>query len=110
MLVAAERGEELGFAFQYATALFDRVTVERLAGHFTRLLTAALASPRTPLAGLPLLSAAEERELLVDCNGPAAGGREDLCLHELFEAQAEQMPGAPALLWGEQRMTYGELE
>jgi len=32
------------------------------------------------------------------------------CLHELFEAQADARPLAPAIVWGEESLSYGEVE
>ncbi|MBV9494204.1 MAG: amino acid adenylation domain-containing protein [Acidobacteria bacterium] len=55
-----EQGELL---FQYSTDLFDRATIERLAGNFVVLLRAAIADASTPLAALPLLTDAERAQL-----------------------------------------------
>ncbi len=96
---------------EYAADLFEEPTVARLSQHLGNLLAAAAAAPRTPLAELPLLAAAESRQILLDSAGeplPAPAGGDDL-LHRAFELQAARTPGAEALVWGEQRWTYGEL-
>ena len=65
--------------------------------------------PEVPLADLPLLSAAERTQMLLEWNdtgSPAGGG---LCLHELFAARAAETPEAVALVEGEREITYGEL-
>ena len=35
---------------------------------------------------------------------------EKKCVHELFELQAERLPNATALVFGNQSLTYGELD
>ncbi|MGK5629122.1 amino acid adenylation domain-containing protein, partial [Streptomyces sp. URMC 123] len=75
-LNAGERadGGIAGF-LEYRTDLFDRATVRALVDRLTRLLTAVADAPDTRLADLPLMSEAEERWAVVDCNTPggAAG-------------------------------------
>ncbi len=55
-----------------ATDLFDRETIERMAGHFKTLLEAVVVERRDrPISELPLLSEAERRQLLVEWNETA---------------------------------------
>ncbi|HET7042061.1 MAG TPA: amino acid adenylation domain-containing protein, partial [Gemmatimonadales bacterium] len=90
--------------------LFDTATAHRLAGHFTNLLGAWIDEPARRLSGLPLLAPAERHQLLVEWS-PAPvpdGGRR--CLHRRFEAQADRAPGAIALSFEGERLTYAELD
>ncbi|HKP75085.1 MAG TPA: amino acid adenylation domain-containing protein, partial [Longimicrobiaceae bacterium] len=95
---------------EYATDLFDAETVERIAGHLRVLLAAALAEPETAISALPLLAEAERRTLLEEWNDTARDYPRGRCLHELFEAQARRTPDADAVVFGERRMTYRELD
>ena len=52
--------DELICALQYNTDLFDRATIERMAGHFTTLLRGLVADPDKRLSELPLLTEAEK--------------------------------------------------
>src|SRR5690606_21725260 len=54
-------------------------------------------------------TAAEENRLLVEWNDTAADYPRTRCMHELFEEQAAQNPSAVALVFGNQRLTYGQL-
>ncbi|HTQ80706.1 MAG TPA: condensation domain-containing protein, partial [Thermoanaerobaculia bacterium] len=98
---------------EFATDLFDRSTIERMLGHFERLLAAAVAEPDRPLAELPLLSPAERHQLTVewsDSATPAAAGGVSLdTLPRLFAAQARRTPAAPAVADARQSWTYAEL-
>ena len=94
---------------EYAASLFDAVTVERLAGHYLRLLESVAAGPGARLSELEMLSAAERRELVAAGSGPrvAFGGR---CVHELFAERAREAPGAPAVTDAAGTLSYGELD
>jgi amino acid adenylation domain-containing protein len=105
----AEGGGSIGGTWEYNVDLFEAVTVERLARQLAMLLAAAVEAPETPLAELPLLSAAERRQIerWNTLAGEAATGAS---LHERFEVWAAAEPGRVALVWGEERIAYGELE
>jgi amino acid adenylation domain-containing protein len=94
---------------EYASSLYARATVERFAGHFERALLCGLLRPETRLADIELLHADERRQLLVEWNDTALDYPAEECLHELFEAQAARTPDAAALVFGEEELTYGEL-
>ncbi|HYG61231.1 MAG TPA: amino acid adenylation domain-containing protein, partial [Thermoanaerobaculia bacterium] len=104
-----EWNSQLIGAVEYVTELFDAATVDRLAGHFERLLAAAVAAPDTAVYELALLSPAEREQILVEWNetGPVSEPR--ACLHELFAAQARRTPEAVALVVGERELRYREL-
>ncbi|HSK76594.1 MAG TPA: amino acid adenylation domain-containing protein, partial [Thermoanaerobaculia bacterium] len=106
-LVETERGLE--GKIESSRDLFEAPTVERLAGHFVRLLAGAAAVPGRRLSELPLLSAAERGQLLVEWND-AAHDFPQLTLHEAFERQAGLHPGLPAVVSGEAVLTYRELD
>ena len=65
-LSLAEAGGRVTGGLEYATALFDRATVERHAGYLHRILEGMVADDAQPVALLPLLSDAERRQLLSD--------------------------------------------
>jgi amino acid adenylation domain-containing protein len=110
-----EEGEELRSLLQLSTDLLDASTVVRMFGHMERLLAAGAADPTLRLSELPLLSAGETRQILVDWNRPGLRGigdsEPDGLLHERFEAWARTRPEAPALATADGRETlgYGEL-
>ncbi len=89
--------------------LFDGSTAERMLGHFRELLGTAVLDPAAPVGRLALLTPAEREQILVDWNATAAGHPTGL-LHGLFEAQAARTPDREALVAGEERLTYAELE
>ncbi|MCP4663182.1 MAG: amino acid adenylation domain-containing protein [bacterium] len=107
---SALRGE-----VEYSTDLFDATTIRRMVGHLQNLLAAVAAYPERRISELPLLPAAERRQLLVEWNdGGGVVGRDArypvaLAVHELFEAQVEATPEAVAVVRAGERLSYGEL-
>ncbi|HEX9942995.1 MAG TPA: amino acid adenylation domain-containing protein, partial [Thermoanaerobaculia bacterium] len=68
----------------------------------------ALAEPGRRAAEIELLSAAERLQLAAWSAGPP-GLAPGPCLPELIAEQAARTPGATALVYGEERLTYQEL-
>ncbi|MFG3194288.1 non-ribosomal peptide synthetase [Streptomyces omiyaensis] len=95
-------------AIDFATDLFDRATVGTIAVRLGRLLTAAAAHPDTPIGRLGLLDAPERAALLAD--GDAAPLPADVpLLPAVLEERAARTPGATALVAGDTRLTWAEL-
>jgi len=94
---------------EYNTDLFDEATIARMLEHYQVLLEAAVANPALPVAGLPLLTQRERRQLLIDWNSTDFDYPRDLCLHEVFEQQVERRPDAVALVHEGRSLTYAEL-
>jgi amino acid adenylation domain-containing protein len=106
-----ETEEGLAAVFKYSRDLFDAATVERMAGWLETLLTGATVDPGSRLSDLPLLTAPERRQIVVDWNATAAPALlEAGCLHEIVEAQADRMPDAVAVTCEGESLTYRELD
>ncbi|WP_338861601.1 non-ribosomal peptide synthase/polyketide synthase [Mycetohabitans rhizoxinica] len=105
----SEAGEEIIGSLGYATALFDRSTIERHVGYLQTMLRAMVACPKQPVATLELLSPAERQLLLQTWNATQQAYPAHQCIHQLFEAQVERTPEAPALIYEAQTLSYAEL-
>jgi amino acid adenylation domain-containing protein len=107
-------GEGLRLLWRHDRDLFDAATVDRMAHHFGNLVNGLLAGPGRPLSGLPLLSPAEEEQLLLWAGAPLSGPVEagPATLHGLFAAQAARTPDAIAVFSGagDAALTYRELD
>jgi amino acid adenylation domain-containing protein/FkbH-like protein len=104
-----ETPEGLEGRLEYSTDLFDASTAERLLEHFRVLLEAAAASPALKLSELPLLTAPEWKQIVVEWNDTRVEYARDLCLHQIIEQQVEKTPDAPALVFESERLSYREL-
>ncbi len=93
----------------YSTELFDHATIAQLLERYEFLLGAVAPGLARPVHRQPLLLAAEQRLVTAEWSGTRTDYPRDLCLHEMFEEQARRTPGATALVHGEERWTYREL-
>jgi amino acid adenylation domain-containing protein len=108
VLFLEEGADTLGGALIYSAELFERSSVERLAGHFERLLEVVSAEPKRALGSLEWMSGAERAQILEGWNGTARPYPE-VCVHELVGEQASQRPDAIAVSSGERQLSYGAL-
>ncbi len=100
---------ELRLECQYHTALFDAATVRGWLCAYEQLLRSAVAQPEAAVASLPMLGHAARAELQQLQPAPLAFDRE--CrMHEAFERQCDRDPSRIAVRWGNQTLSYAELE
>jgi surfactin family lipopeptide synthetase A len=109
LLSIVETGLGWESVWSYNQELFDATTIDRLAGHFQILLAGCVANPERKLDRLPLLSAAEREQLLLDWNDTQTRSPLDLCFAQLFEAQVLKTPDAIAAVYEERQLTYQQL-
>ncbi|HEX5724060.1 MAG TPA: amino acid adenylation domain-containing protein, partial [Longimicrobiaceae bacterium] len=109
-LALAVTPQGLRGGLNYSTDLFERGTVERMLGHLARVLEQVAADADVRLSQLELLGEAERALVLEEWNRTAAGYPADLCIHQLFETQADGTPGAVAVVFEGAELTYAELD
>ena len=95
--------------FLYSTELFDPSTIRRMIGHYLNILEAVAADVNQPLKDLPLIGEREREQLLVEWNDTAQPAEPHL-LPGAITAQVHARPGAVAIRFGTQRVTYAELD
>ncbi|WP_306325768.1 non-ribosomal peptide synthetase, partial [Streptomyces venezuelae] len=95
--------------FKHDAARLDQVTVAVLANRFTALLRTVVAEPGRPVARTDLLSA-REREHLAELNATDHPVPEGATLASLFAAHAARTPDAPAVVFADTTLSYGELD
>ncbi|MDB6068281.1 MAG: Non-ribosomal peptide synthetase component [Pedosphaera sp.] len=105
----AETSDGLSGWIEYATDLFDRNNIVRMLGHYQTLLEGIVENPARPISVLPIVTAPERHQLLLDWNATNTDYPRSSCVHELFEAQAAQTPDSVAVVCGDQELTYAEL-
>ncbi|HYG64673.1 MAG TPA: amino acid adenylation domain-containing protein [Thermoanaerobaculia bacterium] len=109
LLTLTESEAGLSGSMEYATDLFEAATIERLLGHLRVLLEGAAADPGLHVSDLPLLTGAEERQVVREWNDTAFAIPDEFCLHQRIEAQAGLTPDATAVVWRDLSLTYREL-
>ncbi|HEY0783838.1 MAG TPA: condensation domain-containing protein, partial [Thermoanaerobaculia bacterium] len=104
-----EEGDRLSGALEYSTDLFDAVTVRRLLGQLAVLIEGAIAAPRFRLSELPLLGAAERQQVVREWNDSALAVPDGSDLAARVAVWGKSTPKAPAVLWGEESLSYRDL-
>ncbi len=104
-----DQGNGFEAEFEYSTDLFVAESIERLAVNFQTLLAELVQQPDTPISRLALISPKEQR-LLLEWNKTDKPFQSNHCIHELIDAQAEKTPELPAVVFGEQQLTYRQLQ
>ncbi|HEX9936857.1 MAG TPA: amino acid adenylation domain-containing protein, partial [Longimicrobium sp.] len=108
-LTLAATPQGLRGGLNYSTDLFERGTVDRMVGHLARVLEQVAADADVRLSQLDLLGEAERALVLEEWNPTGAGYPADLCIHQLFETQADRTPGAVAVVYDGAALSYAEL-
>ncbi|MCK1502136.1 non-ribosomal peptide synthetase [Bradyrhizobium sp. 188] len=93
--------------WEYNSELFEAATIARMAEHYVRLLAAAVTSPQHPVALLEMLSEPERRQLAAW--NDTRYSYPEVCLHHLFEQQAEKTPDAIAVAGSQAQLSYIDL-
>lgn len=94
---------------EYNTDLFDEATVARMATHYQQLLEALVTQTQQYIWALPLLAETERVQVLTTWQGQQQSYGQEVCLHQLVEAQVLRTPDAIALVYEEDQLSYGEL-
>lgn len=108
-LLLTETATGLLCAFEYSTDLFEEETIVRMFGNYETLLEGIVASPEARIGNVPLLTEREKRQLLVEWNDTATEYPQNQCVHDLFAAQAVRTPDNIAVVFGDEQLTYRQL-
>ncbi|MEV4379700.1 amino acid adenylation domain-containing protein [Streptosporangium sp. NPDC049644] len=95
---------------RYALDLFDAPGARTRAEQYVTLLTDAVSDPARPISRLSLLDTEQLRLVVAEWNRTESPFDEGASIGALFEARAAAAPDALAVLCGERRLTYRELD
>ena len=100
--------DDLYCTFEYDSDLYRETTIQRMAGHFARLVETVAAAPDEKLWKFSLLSATEVQQL-EEWNKTSREYPRDLCVHTAFEEQARRTPEKTASFDEENSLSYQKL-
>jgi len=95
---------------EYCTDLFGKEMVRQMLDHFTILLRSIIENPDEHINTLPLLTNRDQHRFLVEYNQTKATEGRDQRLDELFEEQAKATPNRDAVAFGDEVLTYRQLD
>ncbi len=99
----------VGLFLDYDASRLEADLMQKLAGYYGRALAAMAEHPESRYDGVALLSETEQHQILAEWNRTGAEYSGAGCLHELFEAQVERTPEAPAVSFEGEELTYRQL-
>lgn len=108
LLQMATHGESLRGQWQYNADIFERAAIERMSGHFEKLLEGIVNNPDQTLSALPLLTEVERARLLYELN-QAKQPLPEQRIQDLFDAQVARTPASIAAMFENEQATYAEL-
>ncbi len=103
-----ETSDGLEMLLEYSTDLFEPKTIRRMLQHYQKLLECVATYPERRISELDILTDEERKQLLIDWNETTVT-RDDTSLVTFFEHQAQLTPDACAVEFGDQQLTYREL-
>ena len=101
--------DRLQGVIEYNADLFEPITIERLAGHYCRLLKEATGTPDRRISEIPFMSEEERNHVLNLWNATDEPNPIDRVFPDLFARQVTAMPTAIAVICGQHQLTYSEL-
>src|SRR5437660_750076 len=104
-----EAEEGLTGVVEYSTDLFEAGTMERLVGHWERLLEGIAKNAEQRVWELPLMGEAERRQVVEEWNQTEAWYPRDKRSVELIEEQVEKTPERVAVVYEGESLSYREL-
>jgi amino acid adenylation domain-containing protein len=135
-LTVAESGGRITGSVAYARDLYERESILRLLGHLRRLLEGISANQEWRVMDIPLLTEEEweqvrewnrtavesgegkwvhemfeeQADLVPDRVAGIADYPQYFCIHELIEARVAQTPNAIAVVYGNEQLSYEEMD
>jgi amino acid adenylation domain-containing protein len=109
ILDMSESAAGLAGTLFYNTDLFDEATIARMGQQLCNLLESVAANPSQRLSSASLVGESERKQLLEEWGHTEAAYTADACIHELFAQQAARTPDRIAIVFGDQQLTYAEV-
>jgi amino acid adenylation domain-containing protein len=109
LMLLVTPGKQMSLEITYDRHRYEEWTIRGMLEHLERLLAGIVDDQMQPISELPMLTDTDWQQLR-EWNQTRTEYERDLCLHQLFEAQAERTPQAPALIYQQQHLSYHELD
>ncbi len=109
-VVMIETSDGLQGSFQYCTDLFSEESVNRMISHFTNLVKSIATDPQQKIGAMPMLTIAEEQQLLTGFNKMPIEFQGEQTILDLFEEAVAKRPQAIAVVFEQQQLSYKELD
>ena len=107
--IAVIPGKNFTVRFTYNANVYESDFIGKLIESFQVVLETVATSPDVLIKNISILTKAEQEKILYDFNANQTEYPKGKTIQELFEKQVSQRPDQIAVAYGEQRLTYREL-
>jgi non-ribosomal peptide synthetase component F len=101
--------DKLFLGIEYLKDIFSRETIERIGKQFERVLEAVVAAPEAEVSSYEVMDEVERNRVLIEWNETRVEYPKDKTVQKLFEEQVERTPENIAVIYGDEQLTYREL-
>ena len=101
---------ELELTFEYCTDLFNKKFIEELALHYITLVNNILQEPTKEIYLYKILTPEEENKIIIKYNNTNLDFDRSQTIISMFEKEVQQHPNKTAVIFGDQKLTYKELD
>ncbi|MFL6332078.1 MAG: amino acid adenylation domain-containing protein [Pyrinomonadaceae bacterium] len=101
--------EQVHLSLHYDPSWLSGEQLERIGRYYAEALRQMAETPDADHVGRTLLGDEERHKLLVEWNDTQAGFSKERLIHQLIEEQVTRTPDALAIVWGAERLSYGEV-
>jgi hypothetical protein len=108
-LTVTDSGNVIHCVVEYATELFKENSIRRFIQYFKNILSSAIVDSAVAISSIELIPELEKIQLLHEFNDTALDYQRDTTIVSLFEAQASRRPDHTAIVFGEKRISFREL-
>ncbi|MET0462893.1 MAG: amino acid adenylation domain-containing protein, partial [Chitinophagaceae bacterium] len=108
-LEVSENADDLSLHLAYCKELYSEETMRQMLGHYVALVNAVAENTDLPLYNIPMLSAADEQQLLQGFNNSARDYGASPLIMTLFDQQCKNVPRKMAVLSDAGSISFEEL-
>ncbi len=94
---------------EFNNEIFMIETIERLSIHLQNLMENILKNAKQKLKDIKLLNNSERNQLLFEFNEDVVNYPKNMTIQQLFEEQVNRTPNNIAVVYGDEKLTYSEL-
>ncbi|NEY83022.1 amino acid adenylation domain-containing protein, partial [Bacillus sp. 3H-10] len=107
--ITAGLGERLTLILVYDGSLYEEKLINNIASQINRVTEQVVENDGQKLSQIELISKEEKNDLLNHFNDTKVEYPKEKLIHQLFEEQVEKTPKSVAVKFGENKLTYREL-
>ncbi|MEN1935220.1 amino acid adenylation domain-containing protein [Paenibacillus sp. 102] len=101
--------EKIEILVEYSTDLFSEDTIARMTNQFSHILSQVMRSPDMLIQDIELATVGEKEQILTVFNNTKHEYPRYKTIHSIFEEQAEKTPNHIAIEFGNDKLTYQEV-